>query len=167
MTTLTQASIVALLAKSDKAVARALVVLHERQTADEQRSEETRHHNNQGFTPAHARPGSGMASFYLRNGYLSPKQIAFWRKPNKRGVMRIAMYWRQLIEEAQAKASTQPTGMLSVSEVNNFAMAAERRMQQMEAEGDRAQTRRDERNKFVHRTSMEVFTPFSASGGDR
>jgi hypothetical protein len=80
--------IVSLLATKDKAVARALVVLNERQTADEQDSKATRLDNGMGFKPCHARMGTSMAQFYQRFGYLSPKQIAYWRKTDAKGTMR-------------------------------------------------------------------------------
>lgn len=97
--------IINLLATNDKAVARALVVLTERQTVDEQIDENTKHLNGMGFRPCHARMGTSMAKFYERNGYLSPKQIAYWRKPQKDGKARIAIYASQLLEIAQAKAA--------------------------------------------------------------
>lgn len=97
-------TILNLLAQNDKAIARALVVLNERQTADEQVMQETLKRNGQGFRPCHARMGTSMATFYNRFGYLSPKQIAYWRKPQKNGRMRIAIYAGQLLEIAQAKA---------------------------------------------------------------
>ena len=96
--------IVNLLRTNDKAIARALIVLKDRQTADEQASESTRHLNGRGFRPCHARMGVSMAKFYERNGYLSPKQIAYWRKEGKEG-MRISIYWRQLLEAAKDKAA--------------------------------------------------------------
>lgn len=100
---MTKESIVALLARNDKAVARALVLLNRRQTYDEQASENTKYHNGRGFRPAHARMGTSMAKFYERNGYLTEKQIAYWRRTDVNGNMRIGIYWRQLIEEAVEK----------------------------------------------------------------
>jgi hypothetical protein len=100
---LTGTDIVELLRTNDKAVARALVVLNNRQTNAEQSMEATVEHNNRGFRPCHARMGTSMAKFYERNGYLTEKQIAYWRKTGKQG-MRIAIYWRQLLAEAHAKA---------------------------------------------------------------
>jgi len=100
---LTGTDIVNLLRRSDKAVARALLVLHANQTSSEQVAEQTRLHNGVGFRPCHARMGSSMAKFYLRNGYLSPKQIAYWRREGKEG-MRISIYWRQLLAAAHRKA---------------------------------------------------------------
>lgn len=124
---LTGTDIVRMLETNDKAVARALVVLYERQTDDEKVGENTRHHNNRGFRPCHARMGTSMAKFYLRNGYLSPKQIAYWRKQGKEG-MRISIYWRQLLDAAYKKKSA--------SEVSRQAMEAETLMHKIEREKD-------------------------------
>ena len=63
--------IVSLLATKDKAVARALVVLNDRQTADEQEIQATRLDNGRGFKPCHAHMGTSMAQFYQKFGYLS------------------------------------------------------------------------------------------------
>jgi hypothetical protein len=100
---LTKEAIVQLLATDDRALCRALVLLNERQTADEQASEATRYHNGRGFRPCHARMGTSMANFFTRRGYLSPKQLAYWRKPMKCGNMRIGIYSAQLLEEAKLK----------------------------------------------------------------
>lgn len=101
---LTGTDIVKLLRTNDKAVARALLVLNSRQTEDEQRDETVRYQNGRGFRPCHAAVGTSMAKFYQQRGYLTPKQIAYWRKEGKQG-MRIAIYWRQLLEEANEKAA--------------------------------------------------------------
>jgi hypothetical protein len=103
----TKTEIIALLARNDRAIGRALVVLNERQTIDEQSTEATRHHNGIGFTGCDARMGTSMAKFFSRNGYLTPKQVAYWRKPNVRGVPRIAKYAGQLLEIANEKAAAQ------------------------------------------------------------
>ena len=95
--------IVELLRTNDRALARALVVLNERQTADEQIQEETRVQNGQGFRPCNARMGTSMAKFFLARGFLTPKQIAYWRKPIKGGKMRIEIYAGQLHQVAKAK----------------------------------------------------------------
>ena len=101
---MTKTEIIKLLETNDKAVARAVFVLNERQTADEQMSESTKHHNGIGWTGADARMGTSMAKFYARSGFLTAKQVAYWRKPNKNGVMRIAKYAGQLLEIAEEKA---------------------------------------------------------------
>ena len=105
MTALTKDSIVALLAKNDAAVCRALVLLKNRQTTDERQTEATRHQNGRGFRPCHARMGTSMANFYEKFNRLTEKQVAYWRCRDRAGNMRIAIYWGQLVEEAAAKAA--------------------------------------------------------------
>jgi len=101
---LTKENIVQLLKDDDRAVARALVVLTARQTSDEQVSEQTRYLNGRGYRPCHARMGTSMSQFFERRGYLTPKQIAYWRRLEKTGKMRIEIYAGQLLEEAVLKA---------------------------------------------------------------
>ena len=103
-----KADIIKLLETNDKAVARALVVLNEHQTIDEQHRQETRMHNGEGFRPCHARMGTSMATFFERNGYLSPKQVAYWRVKMKCGNMRIGIYAGQLLIAAVEKAKVMP-----------------------------------------------------------
>jgi len=102
---ITREYITHLLRTNDKAVARALVALHKRQTADEQSDKATRWHNLQGFMPMHARMGSSMAQFYMRNGYLSPKQVAYWRRVTPSGKARIEKYVGQLLKIAEERAA--------------------------------------------------------------
>lgn len=97
--------IVELLKTDDRAVARALLVLTARQTTDEQASETTRYLNGRGYRPCHARMGASMSKFFERNGYLTPKQVAYWRVKDKTGKMRIEIYAGQLQEEAHIKAA--------------------------------------------------------------
>lgn len=98
-------SIRSLLARNDEAVGRALMALNARQTADEQVAESTKHHNNRGFRPCHAKMGTSMAKQFARKGKLSEKQLAYWRKPMKTGVPRIAIYAAQLLKVAAEKAA--------------------------------------------------------------
>jgi hypothetical protein len=164
-------SIKALLANNDRAVGRALIVLRNRQTADEQRTEQTKHQNGRGFRPCHARMGTSMANFFERRGYLTEKQVNYWRARMADGNSRIEIYSRQLLEEAAAKAaakqaSTAPKfrAQREGEDLGNHEeerivwdeMAAEREMQRMEAEADRQQTIRDEMNKWRARTAMEA-----------
>jgi len=101
---LTKEHIIHLLREDKRAVARALVVLHNRQTSDEKVQEGTRHRNGRGFRPCHARMGSSMAKQFLQKGFLSDKQINYWRVPDATGSMRIGIYAGQLLEEAEMKA---------------------------------------------------------------
>lgn len=103
---LTKEIIVRMLEQDDRAIARALVVLTERQTHDEKIQGQTRYLNGRGYRPCHARMGASMSQFFERNGYLSPKQIAYWRGRDKTGAMRIGIYAGQLLEAAELKAKT-------------------------------------------------------------
>jgi hypothetical protein len=91
--------IVTLLETNDKAVARALVRLKQLQTTDEVVAEDTKYRNGRGFRPCHARMGVSMAKFYEKNGYLSPKQVSYWRARDKAGNTRIGIYAGQLLRE--------------------------------------------------------------------
>jgi len=100
----TKQEIINALATNDRALYKALVLLNQRQTPDERSSESTRYTNGRGFNAAHAKRGTSMANFFLRAGFLTPKQKAWWRAPEARGgAMRIAIYAGQLMEEAAAK----------------------------------------------------------------
>lgn len=109
----TKSEIINLLRTNDKAIARALMALADRQTADEQASESTRYDNGRGFRPCHARMGTSMAKFYRARGYLSPKQIAYWRTAMKTGQMRIEIYAGQLVEIAKIKAAAKAAVQVS------------------------------------------------------
>lgn len=107
----TRAKIEEVLLRTDKvgmvAVGRALVHLLNRQTDDEQRDETTKYHNERGFQSCHAKRGTSMAKFYLKTGFLTPKQVAYWQRParpgNPKSKPRITKYAGQLLEEAKAK----------------------------------------------------------------
>lgn len=99
----TKDTIVALLDSNDKAVGKALIHLRNRQTADERVQEHTKYDNGRGFKPCHARMGTSMANFFERNGYLSAKQVAYWRVREATGNSRIGCYWKQLLEEIEQK----------------------------------------------------------------
>lgn len=77
--------------------ARAITALYKRQTHDEQVTQDTRHHNDMGFTSADARILSSFAEQIHRGRTLSPKQLAIaYRKLPK--------YAKQLWEIGQAQA---------------------------------------------------------------
>lgn len=118
-------NIKALLATNDKAVGRALIVLRNRQTADEKISETTKHQNGRGFRPCHARMGTNMADFFERKGYLSSKQVAYWRAPMKDGNSRIEIYSKQLLDEAVAKAQAKVFAALQAQKAEDDAVIEE------------------------------------------
>lgn len=66
--------------KDDKWMERGLVAIFNKQTADEQSSEATKHYNNIGFNKVDSKFMSSVAKFFIVNGYLSPKQKVVVRK---------------------------------------------------------------------------------------
>ena len=86
-----------LIRSNDAAVARAILALYARQTADEQRAETTRHHNGVGFNGRDAAFLSSVAKALPRwNNHMTPRQLAAARKM-------LPKYWRQLCEIANEK----------------------------------------------------------------
>ena len=116
----TKSLIIELLKTDKRAVARALVVLNQRQTADEQATQGTRYNNGRGFRPCHARMGTSMATYFQKFGYLSDRQIDYWRVPMRDGKMRIEIYAGQLAEVAQLKAA-EAMRRLELADKNAFA----------------------------------------------
>jgi hypothetical protein len=84
-------------------VGRALVALFERQTREEQATDDTHINNNIGFTGADARSGSLTAKSYLKNKTLADWQVERWLKRAKNGYSRLTKYHKQLNEIAVSK----------------------------------------------------------------
>lgn len=90
-----KANILSLLERDDKAVARAVVRIYQRQTEDEQRVSETKHHNKIGFRANDAKYLSMVARFVLANGAITEA----YHMQKTRRLMK--QYWKQLIEIAE------------------------------------------------------------------
>lgn len=104
MATHTVESITEMLRTNDAAVIRAIVVLNERQTADEQATRDTKYNNGIGVRPHHAFMLTAHAEFYAKYKRLSYKQINYWRKPyGKKGMFKIGIYAGQLLSIAKEK----------------------------------------------------------------
>lgn len=93
-------------------IGRALVVLFNRQTADEQAQDKTDNLNSVGFSGADARTGCLSAKSYLKSkrtaletntAPLQDWQVEKWYKKGRNGFSRICKYARQLNEAAEAK----------------------------------------------------------------
>ena len=69
-----------LLKESDKAVARAILAIYNRQTEDEQSIKETTEHNGIGYNGVDANFMSSLAQFYQTKGFLSAGQLKHGRK---------------------------------------------------------------------------------------
>jgi hypothetical protein len=92
----TEAQIVELLNTNDRAVERAIIVLHQRQTLDEQVERQTKHTNHIGFRQNHAPRLSYYARLLRMGNHLYPSQLSVARKW-------VVMYRKQLTEIANAK----------------------------------------------------------------
>mgnify|MGYP000209306595 CR=1 FL=1 len=90
--------------KRARIIGRALVALFNRQTREEQASNDTRQFNNVGFSGADAKSGSLTAKYFLKHRRLEKWQIERWLKPSKNGYPRICKYAAQLNEVACEKA---------------------------------------------------------------
>lgn len=104
MTQHTKASILELLHSNKRAVERALVVLHDRQTADERSQRTTKHSNRVGFNSADAYQFSRKAE-RIKAGYrLSEGEFYFLTQPLRgRYPSRIGKYASQLLAIAAEK----------------------------------------------------------------
>lgn len=90
-------AVVELLNRSDKAVAKALWTIYQRQTSTEQNSKKTIERNNRGFNSHEARFLSDVANRLPRYDFnLTRRQLSKVRPM-------ILKYWRQLLEEIEAK----------------------------------------------------------------
>jgi len=77
-------------------IGRALVVLLNNQTRDEQANNTTTQDNGIGFTGADARSGSITAKYFIKHHSLQDWMVEKWAKPNRRGIPRLAKYHAQL-----------------------------------------------------------------------
>ena len=78
--TWTRTEIEALINSNDRAVERAMVAIWERQTADEQATQDTRHHNGRGFAAWSARSGTYFAEWVRSGRRLTGKHLVKARK---------------------------------------------------------------------------------------
>jgi high-affinity Fe2+/Pb2+ permease len=90
-----------LLDKSDEAVYRAMKQIYAKQTADEQKYQDTHMYNSVGFTGADAEIMSSFTEYYEKFGKLSPKQMVIARKKMKK-------YWKQLLNVIRESNPNQP-----------------------------------------------------------
>ena len=94
-------SIQELLDRSDEAVYRAMIQIYNRQTADEQKYQDTHLYNSVGFTGVDANIMSSFTEYYKKFNKLSPKQMAIARKKMKK-------YWKQLLSVIRDANPNQP-----------------------------------------------------------
>lgn len=83
-------SVTNLLMINNNAVERAILVVYNNQTTDEQRSEQVKYHNGKGFLPMHAHRGTYYAQWILSGKHLSGRHLELARKMSLK-------YTRQLL----------------------------------------------------------------------
>lgn len=81
-------------------IGRALVAIFNRQTEDEQTTNETRKHNAIGFTGADARSGSLTAKYWLKHKRLEQWMVDKWTHCGSNQYPRICKYHKQLNDVA-------------------------------------------------------------------
>lgn len=86
-----------------KVVGRALVVLFNNQTKDEQSFNTTNKDNGIGFTGADAHSGCITAKTFMKRGTLEDWQVDRWLKRGSRGYSRLTKYHKQLNAAAMSK----------------------------------------------------------------
>lgn len=96
MTTYTKEFIQNQLTTNPKWVERALVVLFNRQTLDEQIASETKYENGMGFNGSDSRYLTYCTKWILRGNHLNEKHLL------KCGA-KLKKYWRQILEEIESK----------------------------------------------------------------
>lgn len=85
-----------MLKSNDQWALRALVIVFDNQTSDEQLTEDTRYHNGIGFTGADARFLSSLAKQYQLRGRLSDKQLYHLHK-------KMPKYCRQILDASDTQ----------------------------------------------------------------
>lgn len=90
-----------------KAVERAIILLHDRQTADERARQATAHHNSRGFNGTDAPILSSFADRIRSGRSLTDRQLAVVRKARRGGFSMLAKYHRQILEEITHKEMRQ------------------------------------------------------------
>lgn len=90
----TKSRIHSLLKRSNAAVLRALIVVYQNQTPQEQHDGSTVDNNGLGFTGVDAEILTSFVNFYHRAGFLTERQLAITRN-------KITKYWAQLLAVAE------------------------------------------------------------------
>ena len=79
--------------------------------------------------------GTSMAQFFTKRGYLTEKQLAYWKKPNAKGDMRICKYAGQLLAIAEAKkAQAAPVKKPDVGNLSEEIMVLQEQYAKLEYE---------------------------------
>jgi len=91
-----------MLAHNERALCRAILAIYARQTASEQATQQTKDHNNIGFTGVDAELLSSFAEGIKKYGRLTDRQKVYAEK-------KMPKYWRQLKDIAESNGRAIPT----------------------------------------------------------
>ena len=80
----TKEEIINIIMTNDDQCGKAVVYLYNMQTVDEQNAGETVEHNGYGFNGVDANIMTSFAEFYIRAGFLTPKQLKVCRRRIKK-----------------------------------------------------------------------------------
>lgn len=148
-------SIQRLLAENDKAVARAVVAIYQRQTDEEKSSQATVKENGVGFNQADARRGAYYAGYIATSGRLTGRHLAIGRKM-------MMKYWRQLAEIANEK---EQIAQARVAEANRVDAYLAKQFRERD-EGEDVGNYEEERMVFLERQSYEQEMARELRAGD-
>lgn len=161
MTELSRNSIKRLLETDNRAVERAMIVLYDRQTADEKQTSDTRHTNRRGFSSAHASKGSYYARWVLGGRHLTGRHLDNARKiacHYTAQLLSASQEKLERLERNQAMLNTLlPRKPIFDADAYKISLAemTERQMQEIESRGDREQTIREEEAKERYKAALE------------
>ncbi len=95
----------------DQFVRKALAILYNLQTPEEQHFSETLRRNRVGFSVADAQCFSRLARLVLQGGRLSPDDLQKCRELGRNGIPRLAKYRRQIVEALPPSVPLQGGGV--------------------------------------------------------
>jgi hypothetical protein len=135
-----------LLSTNDLAVERALVVIYDRQTHDEKRDSETKHHNARGFRKNHDHTGSRLACYILKGWkQTNGKKRLHLNQVNLGKAREIVLhYHKQLCEVANEKETSKKETPLPGPQPGTYAYTARILAQSGLMTGDEADRWKDE-----------------------
>lgn len=104
-----------LLLSNDRAVERAMVVLFQRQTVDEQRTSSTQHSNGRGFNAFHAKSGTYYAKWVLSGRRLTGRHLVAARE--------MACHYARQLAELSVQPASPPTATYKVGDQEGMMSA--------------------------------------------
>ena len=148
-------SIQRLLQENDRAVARAVVAIYQRQTDEEKNSQATLKTNGVGFNQADARRGAYYAGYIKTAGRLTGRHLGIARDMMQK-------YWRQLADIANEKEQIAQARVAEANRVDQYLAQQFRPRDEDEDVGNYE----EERMVFLERQSYEQEMARELRAGD-